>query len=621
VRTSRIPLLCAAALLGLLQACATTDLKLRPGSVLPEAHATVPPALEDRLARAPLCCDSLATLPYRDLPVAGAPLRVRIDQDSPAFAFDGGRSYFAAFRLPVADRPLVIQVSSLPMRSAGLGALTGLGAPLVFRPAVFLVDDAFRVRRVLLADGPARRQCGAEGADTSVFELGFDVSDPPADASYLVIATTDSLRSTKGDRVCGWIQDGYSPVGRLEVRTVRLAIDDGPVGLLGWRDCIAPGANEPGLLEVLTQGPDTRGGYLALGTRQLHFVPRNATDAFARLDLPYERILNARIDPAGALVIVAAGIVADAAERHRFLAVRPAHAPEPAAGPGNPDFARAVGSKIRPDWRIETVGLVVQPWDARVEFRSTASREARGRIVDTAVGGGLVTAFPCGLCQTGACPPQAIAPCAALFSIGAAVGGLWATGKEMWHGGLAAADRTAPVGIAADAWRSAAGPVAASASGRFDQAALHACLLRNLAAAGAGGWHDQGRMARLQPLPPPGEAATAASQPDADRGERDARYLVRISVNAIALVDRGVPLRPMQATARPLQLVIDGDLKFIDRAGGPVREVPLSWQSEPVDASRWGAADTDEVAALLGRACAEYSKAALESSEKAWRRE
>ena len=220
----------AVAAAGLLAACSTAESRLAPGSVLPEVHASVPLELGWRLSRTPACCESLAQLPYRDAAPDERPMRVRIDQDSPAFVFEGGKSYLAAFRLPAAARPLLVQVQSRRIAHPGVAGLLGVDAPRVFRPAVLILDARFRVRRTISPTWTNNDEC-LRSEQAPVFDLRFDVSGPPSQEAYLVITTADALRALDGELACGRIQHGYSPIGELDLHFERLDIDDGRVVL------------------------------------------------------------------------------------------------------------------------------------------------------------------------------------------------------------------------------------------------------------------------------------------------------------------------------------------------------------------------------------------------------
>jgi len=73
----------------------------------------VPPDELKALAQAKPCCASLAELPFRPIEREGL-IKLEIGSDSPAFVFDSGKSFFAAFRLPDWPRPL-----ALHLRTAG----------------------------------------------------------------------------------------------------------------------------------------------------------------------------------------------------------------------------------------------------------------------------------------------------------------------------------------------------------------------------------------------------------------------------------------------------------------------------------------------------------------------
>ncbi|MBY4677223.1 MalM family protein [Marinobacterium arenosum] len=77
------------------------------------------------------CCDSLAALPYQPLS-ADFNGEILLDEHSPVYAFEDGRSFFAAFQLPDAGSNTRIELRSLVEKGA------------LFQPSVLLLDSRFR---------------------------------------------------------------------------------------------------------------------------------------------------------------------------------------------------------------------------------------------------------------------------------------------------------------------------------------------------------------------------------------------------------------------------------------------------------------------------------------------
>ncbi|GGO87387.1 maltose operon protein [Marinobacterium nitratireducens] len=121
------------------------------------------------------CCQTLSTLPFRDLPV-GAKLSISISDDTPRFRFDEGDSRFVAFRLPDAGRSFEV-------------TLTSLVAEEVFQPRVLLLDSAMRPTRVFDADAFPYRPARGFAPDALQGRLRIDGE------RYLIVYTTPYQRS------------------------------------------------------------------------------------------------------------------------------------------------------------------------------------------------------------------------------------------------------------------------------------------------------------------------------------------------------------------------------------------------------------------------------------------
>ncbi len=153
--------------------------------------------LDRALAFAPVCCASLARLPWREAPLGGTE-RFALHPGSPAFVFASGKSFFRAWRLPAPAGGLTLQIRSDPVE-------TGDGDILLFAPALLLLDRDYRQLR-LLETGLVRPV-----QDGKVTRLEGEVSIEDEDAAWLVLLTTDRLLQGKAGA-------GHAPVGYLAVR-------------------------------------------------------------------------------------------------------------------------------------------------------------------------------------------------------------------------------------------------------------------------------------------------------------------------------------------------------------------------------------------------------------------
>ncbi|WP_110670028.1 MalM family protein [Salinicola halophilus] len=144
----------------------------------PPSPMLAAPAGEQALATTTDCCTSLASLPYRPLPI-GEILDLRFMPETPAHAFDDGKSFFQAFELPRNAGPLSLDVTSTIRNGQ------------VFAPTLLILDAAFTpVRRVTSESLSVRRPSGFSGA-----RLGeaFNLTPGP-DTAYLVIYSSRTDR-------------------------------------------------------------------------------------------------------------------------------------------------------------------------------------------------------------------------------------------------------------------------------------------------------------------------------------------------------------------------------------------------------------------------------------------
>jgi hypothetical protein len=83
------------------------------------------------------CCGSMAEFNYEPLPLTEG-ITFKIDESSPAFVFQSGKSLFKAFQLPQVEAPYYLQVKSF-----GLGEQ--ISKAHIFYPQLALLDDNFDV--------------------------------------------------------------------------------------------------------------------------------------------------------------------------------------------------------------------------------------------------------------------------------------------------------------------------------------------------------------------------------------------------------------------------------------------------------------------------------------------
>lgn len=572
-----------------LAACAGVEVKM-PSTLLelPQVERHVPADELEALKRATPCCGSLADLPYRRLEREG-PITVEIGPDSPAFVFDGGKSFFAAFRLPDWPRPLALR-----LRSRGPLAVYDPGRP-IFSPAVFVLDAQFRARRVMQGSGEFQVvQLGSGSGQTGIqMEGDLYIGESAQDAAYLIVLTTDELRErsfvSNGQRV-----HGFSPLGTidLEVRSAPfLAV---PVHYRGPAMLMEPGRPLSGDLSL-------RFNTLFIDGSGLHYVEEVDGRWLERLWVPSTSLVAARVHVPFALN---PRLELDTAQGPDAPLVRRTFTLLPPLGFNAHELRHVAGlaaQGVTLGWHRERVAIVAATSAPVVEFRDAppVPSEASKRIVDKAMTGGVVTAGVCGICMAGICPPQALLACAGLFAVGAAVGGAVGVGGELFAGSGQHAAPQAPT-LPAQQVQSATPMVSSTAGVLMAQDALRACVLRR---AGEGpSWVAQGRGAVL--------TSDTTSAP----------FVLETSVQRVALVPNSQPGQAMEEI--PVQMVVEGRLLL--RHTPPKSQESRNWQRTATwlgpshTLGEWSAPDGRLLEAALRDACEGLAASLLREAQLLW---
>ena len=596
-RVSFLGSLRIAILLGLALLAGCADFEVKPpasgfGPFTVRRH--VPAAELQALARAPSCCAALAELPYRPLDREGS-LALKIGPDSPAFGFDTGKSFFAAFRLPDWPRPLEIRVTSraevplleMPLLLAGMES----NRP-VFSPALLVLDAQFRVKRIMHEpEGLAVKTYAQPGGGQGEVQVegAVYIAEAPEDAAYLVILTTDELRA-RSVLSAGVTIDGFSPQGSIELEARSVPFVRLPVHYRGPAMQIEPG-------HALSGALFWRANTLLISENGVHYLEQQDGRYLERWTLPFASLVTARVDVPFMLdARLELDAVAHPGEppQRRTVAVPP---PRGESTYSMRRLAPIVVAGIPAGWYREPLAITAAPDAPVVEFRDAhaVASGAGSRVADSAMAGGVVTAGVCGICQTGLCPPEVLLPCAGLFAIGAAVGGAVGIGGELFGGGFKppAQPPALPAGQV-----QAAAPVLRSAAGALmAQAALRECTLRRLADGEA--WVAQGRRAVPEP-----------------RAEA-ARFVVQAAVQRVALVSNG---RPGQAVEEiPVRLVVEGGFVFRDTLRGREEQRPAAWRGPSYTLTEWSAPDGRVLQTALRDACDGLADAILGAAEPLWR--
>lgn len=554
-----------------------------------EARRHVPAETLERLAQAKPCCDSLAQLPYRALDREGE-FSLDIDHQSPAFQFDAGKSYFAAFRLPEWPRPLEIRITSQALAPLAVRVIDS-NRP-VFSPALLILDARFRPKR-MVQEG-AGLTLKAYGRQTGGPELQVQgelyLSEPPEEAAYLVILTTDELRARKA-RSTDVTMEGFSPVGNvaLEARSVPFVAP--PVSYRG-RAVLVDRERDGAAAGLFIFRPDT----LLVSGNGVHYLAHAEGRYIERLRIPFESIVSARFVDR---VFRESELQLLTAERPGAPTKRLAFALVPAREESIAALRRIepiIAERIPTGWYAEPIALIAASNAPVVEFRDPqpASSPAGSRVADTAIKGGLITASVCGVCASGICPPELLLPCAGLFAVGAAVGGAVGIGGELLSGRFR--ESQAPAPLPADQMQ-AATPAFHGAAGSLGQAALRECVARQITARDP--WAHQGRVATVQ-----ARADTA-------------RFILETAVHRVALVPRGQPGQSLADI--PVQLVIEGAIALRDAALGREEQRAVSWEGPSYTLAEWSASASADIERAMLAACEGLAASMLRIAEPLWR--
>lgn len=149
----------------------------------------------NRYRSAPVCCQFISEFPFEELHL-GDSKSFDLNEESPAFVFDTGKSYFKAFRLPPFSAPYQVTV-----RSYILG--NDLRSAYIFIPQALLLNDRYEVVRNI--DFRYLKLEKAGFAETVKETWGImrkleghiDVTEENRKECFLVIFTTDKLLTAK----------------------------------------------------------------------------------------------------------------------------------------------------------------------------------------------------------------------------------------------------------------------------------------------------------------------------------------------------------------------------------------------------------------------------------------
>lgn len=590
--------LAALVLLVLLAGCAGYEWRPGTGGRLWDLHVQVPADAVRALSDAPSCCASLADLPFAPLDLSGRVV-LDIDERSPAFAFETGKSFFAAFRLPDGPRPLEVSVKTrMPL------AAFGPGRP-IFNPALAVLDAHHRVVRLVHEpEDFAVRPPVSEPAGVEVAGVVY-IGEAPEQAACLVVLTTDDLRTRRatpgataeaipGAMFVGVTLEGFSPVGIVELAVRSMPFLQPPVRFRASARWVGPDRPIATAAAELLSLRDHR---LYVDATAVRYAEEQDGHYVERLAFPFDRVVSVQVDYR---LLTGSHLLIDTAASPDAPTVR--YDFELSNIPGEPGDAakaaeRVLAAAIRPGWYREPVAIVAGATVPLVVFRESphVPAPAGERILADATAGGVATASVCALCQFGGCTPEILLGCAGLFAVGAAVGGAVSTAGELLSGGFAPPPQppsqpTPEVDASTSVLRAASDTLLA-------QDALRACALRR--AAGAGFWVEQGR------------AATLAAEP------AQARFVVQTVLDRVELRAKGEPGQSPEEV--PVQLVAEGTVVFRDASQKSEERRTVRWEGPTHVLAQWSGSDRTVLETSLRAACDGLAGGMLDAAASFWR--
>jgi hypothetical protein len=535
----------------------------------------------DALTAMPASRGDLSQLVYQDLPDDGV-LAIHFDSSAPAHEFASGKSVYSAWRLAGASQPFSLKVDGDPADRKILKRFLPFADDLLPVPPmqleVLLLDAQFHEITRLHDKGTLTVQFPTSGGRTTTLIRNhqvFDVAATTPPAEYLVLLTSDAARHsaarvTKGFALFDMTYrfENFSPFGVVRAYMYTPGIPGEHISL---RLSAGHMAGKPKRNPLSGKGKIAFGLELLFGERTAYIAyPVNAYSSRkgqrVLLQFNYDQLRELRTgNNAGGLHWVTLGIADKAVESIReqsLLFPDAATASEAAAA-----FADRAGiAPSAPAPERQRLGVSAAQDQTSVEFAKPPGGSAWSRVGDKAMAGGVILASPCALCQMGGCTPDILAPCALLFSTGAAVGALTSAGKELISGGFFQANGK-PIATASEQLPR----IDAASRVLLDQTGLRDCLLdaarAHSPAVGLPMFqaHDQTWSAQLEPLPPaPGNPAKT----HADLADQGYNALLESHLQKLVLLPESFQGRIQPDS--PVSLRLEAGLRWLDLPSGDV---------------------------------------------------
>ncbi len=582
----------------------------------------------DALTAMPASRGDLSQLVYRDLPDDGV-LAIHFDSSAPAHEFTSGKSVYSAWRLAGASQPFSLKVDGDPPDRKVLKRFLPFADDLLPVPPmhleVLLLDAQFHEITRLHDKGRLTVQFPMSGGRTTTVirkHQVFDVAATTPPAEYMVLLTSDASRHSAA-RVekdfalfdMTYRFKNFSPFGVIRAYMHTPGIPGEHISLRLSAGHMAGKPKRSPLSGKIT--PDLE---LLFGERTAYIAyPVNAYSSrkgqrvLLQFDYLQLREMHTGNNAAGLhwIVLAIADKAVESIKAHSLLFPDAATASEAAAAFTN--RSGIVPAAPAPE-RLRLAVSAKQD-QTSVEFAKPPGGSAWSRVSEKALAGGVILASPCGLCQIGGCTPDILAPCALLFSTGAAVGAITSAGKELISGGFFRADGK-PIATASDQLPR----IDAASRVLLDQNGLRDCLLdaarTHSPDAGLPTFQVDGQTlsAQLEPLPPvPGNPANTY----ADLAGQGYNALLESHLQKLVLLPESFQghIQP----GSPVSLRLEARLRWLDLPSGEVvgrKEFRFTSDAHPL--IEWTRNDDLVLKQSLQLACRDLGRQMLLRAKEMW---
>jgi hypothetical protein len=227
-------------------------------------YATVMKSYRD----ATTCCASMGDFVYEPIAV-GDSKNFDLNEKSPAYPFDTGKSFLKAFKLPQSSYPYVVSISSYMLRDH-------LEKAYIFFPHVITLDEEFKVVRSRGVSTFHFQRAGFLETTRQTWGLMYKVegqvyfTEDNISEKYCVILTTDELLGAKSSvetwKTVSVILPGV--VGAIPIGTETVLVPHSPFGRISIS--VRTAAETPRLVASDTKAPVPDEAHLKARVHAMH---------------------------------------------------------------------------------------------------------------------------------------------------------------------------------------------------------------------------------------------------------------------------------------------------------------------------------------------------------------